>query len=321
MDTIVITGVQGQIGTELVQALRKQFPSSFLIGIGRSALRPQSMCMDRYFRLDIGDRRGLKALAERYSIQTLYHLAGILSAKGEGHPHQCWSINLEGLRNILELARELAIKVFWPSSIAVFGPHTPKELTPQWTITDPTTFYGVTKLTGELLCQYYNHRWSLDVRSLRFPGILSYQTLPGGGTTDFAVEMHLAAQAQRRYTCFVEPDTCLPLMYMPDAIRAIQEIMDAPATALRVNTSYNLAGFSATAAEIAQAIQQHRPNFTCNYAPDFRQIIANNWPHSIDDTAAQVDWGWQPRFDLQRTTADMLSHLTWRTDHVGTGSF
>ena len=304
---ILITGAQGQIGSDLVTELRKRYGTDQVLESGRRASDN-----NLYETLDVTNHKRFREIISTYPIDTVYHLAGILSAKGECHPARCWQINIQGLKNVLELAKDYSLKVFWPSSIAVFGPHTPKHNTPQTTIEDPATMYGITKVTGEMLCQYYAQRFGVDVRSVRFPGIISYQTLPGGGTTDFAVEMFYTALQQNHYTCFVRPDTRLPMMYMPDAIRAMLNLMAAEAKALTVRSSYNLTAISFSAAELVAEIQKHLPNFTCAYRPDYRQAIADSWPSVIDDAQARQDWGWQPTYDLSTMVKDMLHQLAMR---------
>jgi nucleoside-diphosphate-sugar epimerase len=258
----------------------------------------------------VTDSQRLENIIERYQVDTIYHLAGILSATGEQHPQLCWKVNIDGLRNVLEAAKSHQMRVFWPSSIAVFGSNTPKVNTPQITIKEPATIYGITKVTGELLCQYYAHRFGVDVRSLRLPGIISYRTSPGGGTTDFAVEIFSEAINKGLYTCFVRPDTRLPMIYMPDAIKAILDLMEAQTAAITIRSSYNLAAVSFSVAELVSEIQKHHPDFTCQYHPDFRQAIADSWPSVIDDTQARTDWGWQHCYDLRTIVSDMLEHLS-----------
>ncbi|MEO1403861.1 MAG: NAD-dependent epimerase/dehydratase family protein [Cyanobacteria bacterium J06635_1] len=305
---ILVTGASGQVGSDLVPRLRTQYGDAQVLASGRRWQPSQS----GYEVLDVIDHPRLQALVEQYSIDTIYHLAGILSAKGEHHPESCWHVNIEGLRNVLKVAKDYQLKVFWPSSIAVFGPKTPKFNTPQDTVLAPSTLYGITKVTGELLCQYAAQRFGVDVRSLRLPGIVSYRALPGGGTTDFTVEMFYAALQNKPYTCFVRPETRLPMMYMPDAIQAMLQLMQAEASALTVHTSYNLTAMSFTAAELATAIRQQVPGFVCRYRPDFRQAIADSWPAVIDDAQAQKDWGWRPTYDLSIMVKDMLHHLSKR---------
>lgn len=307
MTKILVTGSRGQLGSDLVVALRQRYGEAQVVESGRSPPTTNGL---PYARLDVTDRQRLQAIIEAHQIDTVYHLAGVLSAKGEQQPEQCWNSNVNGLKYILELARSHHLKVFWPSSIAVFGPHTPKLDTPQNTVEDPSTMYGITKVTGELLCRYYAHRFKVDVRSLRLPGIISYRTPPGGGTTDFAVEMFYHALRDGHYTCFVRPDTRLPMMYMPDAIQAILSLMQAPAEAIQVRSSYNVTAMSFSAAELVAEIQTHLPDFTCTYAPDFRQAIADSWPAVIDDSKARADWGWRPTYDLSAMVTDMLTQLS-----------
>ncbi len=306
---ILVTGSQGQIGSDLVIALRKHVGTNQVLASGRRAFFDKK---NLYETLDVTDNKRFQEIISSYHIDTIYHLAGILSAKGECYPDQCWHINIEGLRNVLELAKTHSLKVFWPSSIAVFGPHTPRQNTPQITITDPSTMYGITKVTGERLCQYYAQRFGVDVRSARFPGIISHQTLPGGGTTDFAVEIFYAALQQNHYTCFVRPDTRLPMMYMSDAIQAMLQLMSTDSAALTVRSSYNLTAVSFSAAELVAEIQKHLPSFTCEYMPDYRQAIADSWPAVIDDSQAQQDWGWHPTYNLAAIVKDMLHQLSMR---------
>jgi nucleoside-diphosphate-sugar epimerase len=258
---------------------------------------------------DVRDRDALAEIISRHEVETVYHLASLLSATGEQHPDRAWDVNLGGLKNVLDLAQQRDLQVFWPSSIAVFGPSTPKQDTPQNTVLDPATMYGVTKRSGELLCQYYHRRYDLDVRSLRYPGLVSHKTAPGGGTTDYAVDMFVAAAEDRDYTCFLEPDARLPMMYMPDAIQATLDLMGSDSDALSVRDSYNIAALNFSPRDLAAAIQRHRPGFSCTYAPDERQEIADAWPSSVDDTAARSDWGWAPEYDLDAMTGDMLEHL------------
>ncbi len=310
MKTILVTGSRGQIGSDLVVALRKRYGATQVIASDRQAMPYTGAKLFAYEILDVRDSQGLQDLIERYDIGTIYHLAGILSAKGEGNPQLCWDVNVNGLFNVLEAAKFYQLQVFWPSSIAVFGSDTPKFNTPQTTIKDPSTMYGITKLTGELFCNYYAHRFGVDVRSLRLPGIISYSTPPGGGTTDFAVEIFYQAIKDGSYTCFVRPETRLPMMYMSDAIKAILELMQAEPAAITVRSSYNIAAVSFSAAELVAEIQKHLPEFTCRYQPDFRQAIADSWPSVIDDSQARADWGWRHSYDLPAIVADMLEHLS-----------
>jgi nucleoside-diphosphate-sugar epimerase len=263
----------------------------------------------------VTDRKTVEAVVDMYGIDTIYHMAAILSAVGEERPNLAWDVNMNGLYNILEIARERKMaRVFCPSSIAVFGPGTPRECTPQDTVLRPTTMYGVTKVAGELLCNYYVRRFGLDVRGVRYPGIISSETLPGGGTTDYAVAIFYEAIAHGSYTCFVREDTVLPMMYMSDCIKGTIDLMDADYAGLVHHADFNLASMSFSAAELAAEIQRHIPDFVCKYEPDRRQQIADSWPMSIDDTAAREEWGWRPEYDLASMTADMLEVLGKRHD-------
>jgi len=258
---------------------------------------------------DVRDRDRLEEVICRNDIEVIYHLASLLSAEGEQHPDRAWEVNMSGLRNVLDLAREHDLKVFWPSSIAVFGPNTPKEDTPQRTVLDPTTMYGVTKRSGEMICRYYHIRYGIDVRSVRYPGLLSYETIPEGGTTDYAVYMHEDAAEGEDFNCFLKPDTQLPMMYMPDAIRATLLLMDADGTDLSVRDSYNIAALSFTPRDLARVIRSREPSFNCYYDPDERQEIADSWPDSIGDQVAREDWGWAPEYGLDAMSKDMLAAL------------
>jgi len=311
MPRILVTGANGQIGSELVEVLRERHGPS---GVVRLDLKPppapNGRSPDAPFEVaDVRDRAALADIVARHDIDVIYHLASLLSATGEQHPDRAWDVNLGGLKNVLDLAQQHECRVFWPSSIAVFGPSTPKTNTPQDTVLDPSTMYGVTKRSGELLCQYYHRRHGLDVRSLRYPGLVSYKTAPGGGTTDYAVDMFAAAADGRDYTCFLEPDARLPMMYMPDAIRATLALMDADAATLSVWDSYNVGGLSFSPEELATALRRYLPDFSCTYAPDERQQIADVWPASVDDEPARTDWNWTPKYDLDAMTEDMLDHL------------
>lgn len=311
---ILVTGANGQIGSDLVVALQQRFGTQqVLAGWHRhQPVSSQSLTVT----LDVTDVQQLQSVVKDYAVDTIYHLAGVLSAKGERRPEYCWHTNIDGLQYVLDVAKSYQIKVFWPSSIAVFGPYTPKFNTPQTTVKDPVTMYGITKATGELLCQYYAQHFGVDVRSVRFPGLISHRVLPGGGTTDFAVEIFYAALKYGHYISFIRPDTRLPMMYMPDAIRAVLALMDAPANSLTVRSSYNLAAISFSVAELVAEIQKHLPHFTCAYVPDYRQAIADSWPAVIDDTPARQDWHWQHHYDLSVMVADMFHHLKPRLHEV-----
>lgn len=305
---ILLIGANGQIGTELAEALverhgRAAVVTSDLVSTGRiPGLAHET--------LDATDTGALTQIVERHGITQVYHLAAALSARGEQHPMWAWDLNMKSLLNVLEVARSHRLqRVFWPSSIAAFGPGTPRDGTPQHTVMDPSTVYGISKLAGEGWCAWYHRNHGVDVRSLRYPGLISWKTPPGGGTTDYAVEIFHAALKEGRYTSFLRADTALPMMYMPDAIRATLELMEAPAETVRERHSYNLAGISFTPAQIATAIRRRLPGFAFDEAPDFRQAIADSWPRRIDDSAAQQDWGWRPAYDLEAMVDDMLAHL------------
>lgn len=311
---ILVTGAVGQIGSELTLALRERCGADRVVaGVHRT--QPTGALRDSgpYTTVDVTRPQTVVDALERYGVDTVYHMAALLSAVGEQNPQRAWDVNLNGLYALLEIARQRGLKqVFCPSSIAVFGPETPRDGTPQVTVLRPTTMYGITKVAGELLGAYYVRRYGLDVRGVRYPGIISSETLPGGGTTDYAVAIFYEAVARRRYTCFVREDTVLPMMYMPDCIRATIALMEADGCALRHPTEYNLAGMSFSAGELAAEIRKHLPDFVCEFAPDHRQAIADSWPRSIDDSAAREDWGWRPQYDLAGMTADMLRILTRR---------
>ncbi len=309
-EKILVIGASGQIGVELTLALRKMYGDSQVVA---SDLREQNPLLEGtgpYVSLDVMNKEMLHVQVIRQNFTQIYLLAAILSATGEKNPNLAWHLNMQGLLNVLDIAREENIKkVYWPSSIAVFGPTSPKQNCPQQTIIEPTTVYGISKYAGEFWCNYYFHRFGIDVRSLRYPGLISYKSAPGGGTTDYAVEIFHEALSDKHYDCFLQEDTYLPMMYMPDAIRATIELMEAPKEKIGIRTSYNLSGISFSPKEIYASIKKHIPDFTIAYAPDYRQAIANSWPQSIDDSVAQQQWGWQPEFDLEQMTADMLKNL------------
>lgn len=309
-ERIVIIGSNGQIGTELAAALRAKFGAAQVITSDIRA--PQLSDPDAPFEIvDVLDRKSLHIVFTKYRPTQVYLLAAMLSATGEKHPRQAWDLNINGLLNVLDLALEYGVKkVFWPSSIAVFGPHSPKMNTPQYAVMDPNTVYGISKLAGERICAYYHGRYGLDVRSLRYPGIISWKTAPGGGTTDYAIHIFHEALKNNTYSCFLSEDTALPMLYMDDAVRGTLVLMDAPADALTVRSSYNVSGVSFTPAMLASEIRKHLPDFTISYeAHDPRQAIADTWPYEIDDTAARQDWGWAPRFDLAYITKEMINNL------------
>ena len=309
-EKILVIGASGQIGVELTLALRKLYGNANVVA---SDLREQNPLLEGtgpYVSLDVMNKEMLHVQVIRQNITQIYLLAAILSATGEKNPNLAWNLNMQSLLNVLDIAREEKLtKVYWPSSIAVFGPTSPKHHCPQQTIIEPITVYGISKYAGEFWCNYYHQRWGVDVRSLRYPGLISYKSAPGGGTTDYAVEIFHEAVENHHYNCYLAEDTYLPMMYMPDAIRATIELMEAPAASISVHTSYNLSGVSFSPGEIAASIQQHIPDFTIDYKPDYRQTIANSWPQSIDDSIAHKDWGWKPAYDLEKMTKDMLENI------------
>ncbi len=306
MERILITGANGQIGADLVDDLNGR------AGIGELVLVDLTQPEDpppgaQVEVLDVREKDKLGRLISSNEIDTVFHLASLLSARGEHQPDATWDVNMRGLKNVLELAAEQDCKVFWPSSIAVFGPATPRAHTPQYAALDPYTMYGVTKVSGEYLCRYYHHKHGVDVRSLRYPGIISHKRPPGGGTTDYAVDIFTSAVEEGTYKCFLKPKTRLPMMYMPDAVNAALALMEAERDRINVRTSYNIAAVSFAPEDIVAALQQHMPEFTCAYEPDERQSIADSWPASIDNSAARRDWGWHPSYDLPALVEDMLT--------------
>ena len=305
---ILITGASGQIGVDLADVLVERHGADQVLV---TDLRiPELQRSGRtYDVLDVTYMESVEKIIQAHDVHTIFHLAGILSATGERHPELAWNVNVNGVRNILEAARRFDCKVFWPSSIAVFGPTTPKDDTPQETVTEPGTMYGATKVTGELLCKFHATHHGVDVRSVRFPGIVSHSAPPGGGTTDWAVDMFFEAVRRGRYECFVMENTRLPMMYMPDAVKSVLDLMDAPNTSLTVRTSYNIAAFSFSAGELASTLKKYVPAFECTYVPDYRQDIANSWPVSINDERARQDWQWMPEYDLDSMVQDMLHHV------------
>ena len=310
-EKILLLGSCGQIGVELTLALRAQYGNDAVIATDIKEEHPLLKGSGPFYQIDVMDINAVLALVKKESITQIYLLAALLSATGEKMPLKAWDINMTSLLQILELSvQEKIAKVYWPSSIAVFGSTTPKQATPQKTIVEPETVYGISKYAGENWCQYYAKRYGLDVRSIRYPGLISWKSLPGGGTTDYAVNIYLQALAQKKYTCFLSEHTYLPMMYMDDAIRATIELMEAPAAQLTTRLAYNISAMSFSPKEIAASIQQHIPDFTIDYAPDFRQQIADGWPQSIDDSLAQKDWNWKAAFDLEKMTATMLENLS-----------
>jgi len=307
---VIVTGACGQIGSELVPELRKKYGAQRVVATDIKEPPPELKEAGPFERLDVTSPEDITTAIKRYGVDTIYHLAAILSAKGEQDSSLAWRVNMNGTYNILEVARELRVRqVFIPSSIAVFGPETPKIKTPQQTVLRPKTIYGVTKVAGELLGEYYVRRFGLDVRGCRYPGIISYKTPPGGGTTDYAVAIFHEAIIHNKYTCFLREDTVLPMMYMPDCLKAAITLMEAEFGRLRHHTDFNVAAMSFSPAELAAEIKKFMPGFMIEYKPDERQAIAETWPQSIDDSAAREEWGWQPDYDLPRMVEDMLRHL------------
>jgi len=309
---IMVTGAVGQIGSELTAALRERRGGDNVVAVGHSTEPSETLRNGGPFTTcDVRDAAALAHIVDAYQVDTIYHMAAILSAAGERVPLLAWDVNVNGLISVLEVARIRGLaQVFVPSSIAVFGPDAPRELAPQDIALHPTTMYGVSKVVGESLADYYVHEFGMDVRGIRYPGIVSHETLPGGGTTDYAVEIFYAADAGGQYQCFVREDTVLPMMYMPDCIRATLDLMDAPADRLSAPTRYNVAGLSFSAGELAAEIQEHLPGFVCSYVPDARQEIADSWPQSLDDRRARIDWGWCPSFGVKEMVADMIEKIS-----------
>jgi len=308
-ERILVIGACGQVGTELVLALRKKYGGEQVIAGDIKKESPSFAGTGPYTALDAMNKEALGNLLDEEKITTIYHLAALLSASGEKNPKFCWELNMESLRNVLDLAALKKIRVFWPSSIAAFGPTTPRKGTPQHTIIEPTTMYGVTKYAGELLCQYYHKKLGVDVRSVRYPGLISWNDEPAGGTTDYAVEIFHGALKNGQYTCYLSENTYLPMMYMDDAIRATLMLMEAPKEKLTTRMAYNLSAISFSPVEIAAEIKKHIPDFKIDYASDHRQAIADSWPESIDDLEARRDWGWKHEYDLKKMTEDMLKNL------------
>ena len=303
-------GAGGQLGSELTKALVNAHGSDAVIATDFQESVKSKFAYCRFQTLDVLDKDAIANLIQEEKITQVYHLAAILSANGEKNPVQAWDINMRGLLNVLELAKECKLdKVFWPSSIAVFGPNSPKINTPQDAFKNPTTVYGISKLAGEHWCEYYFNTYGVDVRSLRFPGLIGYKSLPGGGTTDYAVDIYYKAVNKEPFTCFLQKDTALPMMYMEDAVQATLQLMAAPASNIQIRTSYNLSGMSFSPQEIAESIRVHYPEFSINYAPDFRQKIADSWPSSINDDCARNDWGWKASFGLAEMTAEIITKL------------
>lgn len=313
MERILVTGASGQIGSELVPKLRERYGRENVVASDIREPGEAFIGQGPYEIVDVTEKEMLERVVREHEIDTIFHLAAILSATGEMKPQLAWRVNLLGLRNVLEVAREQSlVRIFHPSSIAVFGPETPKDMTPQETILRPRTVYGITKVTGELLGGYYFNKYGVDVRGVRFPGVISNVAPPGGGTTDYAVEIFYEAVKSGRYTCFVEERTVLPMIYMPDCLTATLDVMDADLSRLKHHTDFNIAGVSFSVGELASEIRKHIPSFEVSYAPDYRQEIADTWPHSIDDSVARAEWGWEPQYGLESMTSDMLDCLRSR---------
>lgn len=314
MKKIMVTGAVGQIGSELTMALRKKYGSNNVLATGhKTQPKPELRDSGPFEFINVTTRETIEDVIKKYKVDTIYHMSAILSAVGEKNPQLAWDVNMNGTYNILEVAREHEMtRVFVPSSIAAFGPETPRDNTPQETILRPKTMYGVTKVAGELLCDYYVKRFGLDVRGCRYPGIISYETLPGGGTTDYAVAIFFEAVKNKKYTCYLREDTRLPMMYMPDCLKATLDLMDADFSKLKHRSDFNVTAMSFSAGELAAEIKKHIPEFTVDYKPDFRQQIADSWPKSLDDSAARKEWGWKPGYDLAVMTKDMLAVLSKR---------
>ncbi len=320
MTKILVTGALGQIGSELTLALKKNYGESNVI---TSDIRADENVAEEFFpyeNLNVLDKSKFVEIVKKHQVTVIYHLAAILSAAGEKNPNLCWDINMTGLHNVLEVARECGVKqIICPSSIAVFGPETPRDNTPQETVILPKTMYGLTKASGELLCEYYVAKFGIDVRGIRYPGLISYKAPPGGGTTDYAVEIFYEAieqeicratnRPEKSYTCFLKPDTTLPMMYMPDAIRGTLQLAETEFSKLKNHSNFNFAGISFSCAELASEIKKHISDFKISYAPDFRQKIADSWPRSIDDSEARKQWGWKVEYDLPKMVEDMIVNL------------
>ncbi len=310
-EKILVIGSCGQLGTELVEALRGIYGDSNVIASDLKKSDNPVFEAGPFETLDILDEKSFREIVEKYKPTHVYHLAALLSATAEKMPEFAWKLNMDGLFHVLNAARDMGVikRVYWPSSIAAFGPNTPRYNTPQFGSMDPTTVYGISKLSGELYAQYYYNRWGVDTRSLRYPGLIGYKSAPGGGTTDYAVSIYHDALQTKTHECFLKEGTVLPMLYMPDALKATLDIMHAPSEQVKIRSSYNLAGMSFGPEEIAAAIQKHIPDFKITYNVDYRQQIAESWPAVIDDSRAREDWGWKPDYDLDKMTADMLANL------------
>ena len=308
--TILVLGASGQIGSELIEKLRTIYGSAHVVASDIRNGAPSLMNSGPFEIIDATDKEAIFAVVKKYHVTQIYLLAAMLSATGEKFPHKAWNLNMTSLLAVLDLAKDKHInQVFWPSSIAVFGSTSPKINTPQKTLMEPSTVYGISKLSGEFWCNYYHEKYGVDVRSLRYPGIISWKTKPGGGTTDYAVDIFFKAIEQGSFESFLSKDTCLPMMYMEDAVNATVQIMQAKTDQIKIRTSYNLSAINFTPKELASEIQKYIPNFTITYNTDYRQVIADSWPNSIDDSRAREDWGWSPNYTLSKMTKDILDNL------------
>jgi nucleoside-diphosphate-sugar epimerase len=308
-EKVLVIGAGGQLGSELTQGLWNLHGKENVIA--SDVREPQGIISEGNFEiLDVLKHKELHEFIRKNEFTQIYHLAAVLSATGEKNPKFAWQLNMDGLIHVLDAALQYKVeKVYWPSSIAVFGPNTPKQETPQHSVMDPTTIYGISKQAGERWCEWYFQKYGLDIRSLRYPGLIGYKTKPGGGTTDYAVDIYFKAITDKKYECFLKSDTYLPMMYMDDAVKATLDLMNAPAEKIKIRSSYNISAMSFCPEEIANEIKKHIPEFSISYKPDFRQSIAESWPKSIDDSAARTDWGWQHRFGLKEMTAEILKNL------------
>ncbi len=314
-DTILVIGANGQIGSELVEELRRIYGDKNVIATDIKPASSEMLHNGPFEQIDVLDFPKVNDIINKYNVKQVYLLAALLSATAEQKVKSAWKLNMEGLLGLLDIAREQKLKLFWPSSIAVFGPTTPKQNTPQHTITEPSTVYGISKLSGERWCEYYFQKYGVDVRSLRYPGLIGYKTEPGGGTTDYAVHIFHEALKTKKYECFLSENTSLPMMYMHDALKATIGLMNADADKIKIRSSYNVASMSFTPAELATEIKKHIPDFKISYKPDVRQQYADSWPQSIDDSVARKDWGWKHDFDLKKMTEDMLHHIQQVVEH------
>lgn len=314
-ETILVIGSNGQIGSELVEKLREDYGANRVIASDVKDADADTKALGPFIQMDAMDAKQVFEVVRKNKVTQVYMLAAMLSATAEQNIKLAWKLNMDGLLNFLDIAKEEKLKLFWPSSIAVFGPTTPRRNTPQHTIMEPSTVYGISKLAGERWCEYYFMKYGVDVRSLRYPGLISWKTMPGGGTTDYAIDIFHEAVKNKSYQCFLEADTMLPMMYMEDALRATISLMDVDATKVKVRSSYNLAAMSFTPEMLAAEIKKHIPDFTCTYKPDIRQRYADSWPQRIDDSEARADWGWSHEYDLTHMTEDMLMHIQQMVEH------